>query len=202
MGLEEVHDRGLGSAVFEVHAVLQASERAASWAAAHLHVVDLRHVVARMQQAMAELAIRGHQEQAFRMVIQAPHRQKAVGFVSDEIGDGFATFGIRQGGHHFDRLVQHEGGLRLARLDGFAIKRDLVDARSDAPPKDGDHLAIDGHPSFFDVGFRAPPRGDPCARQIDMQSLFGHGLSLLASSVAPGEAPREPGAVSAGGSLG
>ena len=92
-------------AVLQMHALAQLIERRGDRPTAHLDLVDLGHVIARMKESVAELAIGRHQQEAFGVVIEPPHGKKAIGFVCDQIRDRLPLFRIRERRNDFDRFV-------------------------------------------------------------------------------------------------
>ena len=95
-----------------------------------LNLVDARDLVARMEKAVAELAVIGEQEQALGVEVEATDREQPLGARGQEIDHDGAPLRIAPARHVAARLVQEQVAMRGdARGQRAAVDGDDVAAR-------------------------------------------------------------------------
>ena len=118
------------SAVVELDPVAQRAQRAlARRAAGDLRAVGARHLVARMGQAVRQLAVVGQQDQAGGVGVEPADRVQARA-VGHELDDRRAAVGVARGRDDAGRLVERVDDARLRARQRRAVDRDrrgLVD---------------------------------------------------------------------------
>ena len=93
-----------------------------------LNLVDARDLVARMEEAVAELAVIGEQEQALGVEVEATDGEQPLGARGQEIDHNGPALGIAPARHVTARLVQEHVAMR--------------GNRGQRPPVDGDDVAL------------------------------------------------------------
>ena len=161
---DQLDDRGSGRPVLERDAFAQTAERLHGRPAPNFDLVHLRHVIAGVEKAMAQLSVRGHQEQAFGVVVESPHRQEPVRFARDEVRHGLPVLRVRKGRDHFDRLVQHERRRGLPGADAYAVDRHVVFVGVRFGAQGLNDLAVHRDPTVFDERLRFTAGGKASSR--------------------------------------
>ena len=107
-GLELAHLGRRGHAVVELDALAQRAQRLLGHrdaAAADVGDVDLRDLVARVREAVGEVAVVGQQDQAGGVGVEAADRVEPRAGRVDELDDGRAAVGVLGGRDDAARLV-------------------------------------------------------------------------------------------------
>jgi hypothetical protein len=137
---------GSGRAVVEVDPCAEALELLFGRVVLDPGFVDLLDLVARVREAVRELAVVREQERAGRVDVEPAHRDDPRRVV-DEVDDGSAALGVARGRDRARRLVQEHVGQGL-ELDTVAVELDAVAALDEGVQLPG--LAVDGHPARLD----------------------------------------------------
>ena len=101
------------------------SARSVERGAAERGAVGLRHLVARVREAVRELAVVRQQDQAGRLGVEAADRIEAA-LGGHEVDDGSAAVRVARGRDDAGRLVQRVDDARLGALDRLAVERDVA----------------------------------------------------------------------------
>ncbi len=104
-GAGEIDGEGTRRAIGEGDTLPPAREVGARHRRRHLGLVDARHAVARVQQAVGERAVVGEQQRAFDVGVQPTHRKQA-GAAGQQIRHDRPALRITQRGHDAAGLVQ------------------------------------------------------------------------------------------------
>ena len=148
----DIHGLGLVT-ILEDHAALPGVELVIVGSPRQQDAVFLFMSKFRMRELVGQLAIVGHQHQAFALEVQAPNRVDMLGDIY-QVTDGFpliAAFRLHRGEHHA-RLVEGNVGQRFHGGDRLAVHGDLIDRRVRLLPQLGDR-SIDTHTSGGDEVF-------------------------------------------------
>ncbi len=124
----------------------------------------------RMQQAVGQLAIGGHQEHAFGVIIEATDRPQLIRLGRDQIAHGLAPFGIVERRQHrvgFEQDDRHRG---LGAADVLIVELDAIHLRIDLRADLGDHRPVHANATGEDHLFSVASRGHARLRQHHMQS--------------------------------
>ena len=132
--------------------------------AAHADLIVLFDLVARMGQAVDQIAVVGQQQQALGVVVETADRHDARTAAAHEIRDRFAAALILERGDVAARLVQHEVALFLASAERTAVHHDLVAAQIRLVA-DRRRAAVHGHSAVRDPALRLAARAKAGLRQ-------------------------------------
>ena len=117
-----------------------------------------------MRQPLSQLAVVGHQQQPFAVVIQAADWEEPLWKI-DQLDHRRPALRIVGGGHDAGRLMQHHVRARADLPDWPAIHNDLVLFRVDACAGHKHDLAVHRHAAGADELLAIAPRGDAGTRQ-------------------------------------
>ncbi len=95
----------------------------------HLHQVSLLHARSGLRQQVRQLAVVGHQQQAFALVVKPPHRIQPFLHLREELHHRRPAFGIAHRGHVALRLVQHKIPVPLGAMQQLAVHANVVARR-------------------------------------------------------------------------
>jgi hypothetical protein len=147
----------------------------------HHREIRLGDAIARVGQAVGELAVVGQEDQAGLIPPQpADRKEPGLGRVVDQVQDcpAFKARFIVRGRERAIGLMKDDvelaTGWVAGRLcDGLAIDRDLVVSGIDERRELGDKLAVDLDVSFFDQLLADSACGDPCIGKDSLEPDHG-----------------------------
>jgi len=127
--LENAHARRRRPAAVDDHAALQPGDDPGIRHAAHHGVIRLLHAVARVREPGGQVAVVGDDEQAFRVVIEAPDGVDVVADSGEQIEDRRAALRVRPCRDVSRRLVQQDVARPPGGADAPAVHADVVAGR-------------------------------------------------------------------------
>ena len=143
-------------------------EAAGGWDSADFDEVGLFYSGGGLGERVGEVAVVGHEEQAFGEVVEAAHGVEAgqlaveagdllLRSLGEELDDGGAVLRVVEGGDVAAGLVEHEVAVRLGAAEELAVDADVVAGGVVAGAEGGDGGAVDLHAAFEDdlFGFAA-----------------------------------------------
>jgi uncharacterized protein with GYD domain len=172
-GAQPTDLRGGGAAVVQVDALGKLPERFRARLPLDVRLVRLVHLVARVGEAMGELAVVRQEKRPRRVDVEAADGDEPRTML-DEIYDGRTSLWVPRGRHDPGRLVQEHVG-ELLRRDAAPVDLDHI-----PPPDEVVQLAaaaVDRDAPGLDQLVRAAARGHAGAGEVGIQS---HGRSLFA----------------------
>ena len=141
-----------------------------------LDVVDLFHAVPRMREAVGQLAVVGHQDQAFARHVEPADAVGSRGVGRQHVDDPRPAGGIPRRADDALRLVYREVD-RLGVWQDFAVDADFLFMRVDADAELGDHLAVDFDAAIEDQLFALASAGNAGGGEHFLQAVgAGSGL--------------------------
>jgi len=137
---------------------------------------------------VGEVAVVGHEQQAFRQVIETPDGVEArelhvladgllLRVLAEELEDGGAMLGVVCCGDVAARLVDHEVALRLGAVEQLAVDADVVFGGVGAGAEFGDDLAVDDDAAFEDDLFGLAAAGDAGLGEDLLQAVAARGFA-------------------------
>jgi hypothetical protein len=143
-------------AVFEENSLFKVFDVPVLQESLHLHQVGLRKFVPGMGHQVRKIAIVSQQKQAFSVVIKPAHGIDTHLDAFQKMRDDRTALGVRHGRHKSGRLVQHDVGLGLLRVDQFTVDLDMIIVRVGLGSQFGHNLSVHTHAAFEDDVFRRP----------------------------------------------
>ena len=126
--------------------------------------------------AIGEFTVIGEEKEAGGVIFEASDGENASGEAAEEIGDGFAAFGIAQSGDDGVGLVQRDVNLGLgvagADAEEFAGDADVVAGGVGFGAELGDDMAVDGDLSRGDEGLGVAAGGHSGAGDDFLQAFL------------------------------
>jgi len=163
--LAELSDPGgRRSSILEKNALFQVFNVPVLQKSFDLHQVRLRKLVPGMGHHMGKIAVVRQQKQAFGVIVEPAHGIDTDLDAFQEMRDDRAALGVRHGRDETGRLVQHDVGLGLLRIDQFAVDLDVIMVRIGLGSEFGHDLPVHPHPALKNDIFRRPARRDPRCR--------------------------------------
>lgn len=156
-----VNLRRSGEAVFEFDAPFERIDFGVIEHALHFNEIRLRHMVARMEQRLGQVAMIRQQHEPFTIEIQPADREHSHRDPMQVVFHGGAAFGIIERGHDVLGLVQNQVNIRLCGPQMFAVDLDVVAIRINFSAKLLHHVAVNGHPSGHNQFLGLAPRRNP-----------------------------------------
>jgi hypothetical protein len=127
-----------------------------------------------VSQGLRELAVVGHQQEAFGHVVETAHRVNARADAFDKVHHGWASLGVARRRDHAFGLVHHEVQRTLCPLEQLAIYANVVAVRIGFCSECGDDFTVERHPTLGDQFFSFAARCDAGGGDYFLQSLFRH----------------------------
>jgi hypothetical protein len=155
----------------DADAAAQALERLRVRDAVDLGLVDARHLVAGMGDALRELAVVGEEDQAFGGHVQAPHRKQA-GHGRNEVHHRRPLLRVEPRGHVPLGLVEQEVHGGGGRLHAHAVHADVVAGGVGLAAERLHRQPVDGDPALDDCRLGGAAGGDAGAREDLLEALF------------------------------
>lgn len=118
-------------------------------------LVFLIEAVARVRDALSEVAVVGQEEEAFAFSVEPTDVAEVVPFFRKEVEDGLPPLLIERGGCVTGRLVEKDDG--FATSGEFTVVAGDDFLGTDTVPKIRTHFTIDGDTAFFDQRFTRTP---------------------------------------------
>ena len=159
-------------------------------AALHLGEVDAPVAVARVGQAVRQLAVGGEEHRPLGVVVEPAHREDPLPDAGQIPGGGGAALRVGERGDAAGRLVEQEVALLLPLQRRLAVHRDQVARRVHLGAERRDGAAVHGHPALGDQLLGLAPRGDAGPGQELLEAFFRHFVSGGRSG--PGLPPASP----------
>jgi hypothetical protein len=149
--------RRSGLAALDGNAAAESIELVLSGNPGNLDEVSLLHACGGAGEAVGELAVVGHQQQAFAHVVEAADRVEALAHLVKELHDRGAAFRVLDGGDEALGLVQDEVAKALGALQELAVDADVVAAGVSFGAQLSNDLAVDLDSALLDklLGFAA-----------------------------------------------
>ena len=130
-------------------------------------------------EGVGEVAVVGHEEEAFARVVEAADGEYALASF-EEVGDGGAMFGVAGGSDVALRLVENVVAGALGAMEELAVDANVVAGGVRFGAEFGDGLAVDLDASGDDELFGLAARGDAGGGDDFLQTLrrrcFGFGI--------------------------
>jgi NDP-sugar pyrophosphorylase family protein len=128
------------------------------------HLIEQRAIfffdlIAGVRQPLGQLAVVGHQQQTFAIVIQPTNREEPLWQIN-QLDHGGPALRIVGGGHDAGRLIQHDIRARADLPNWPAVDNDLVLLGVDACARHKHNLAVHRHTAGADKLLAITPRGD------------------------------------------
>jgi hypothetical protein len=145
-----VHSALAGLAPVDPYSPAQRLDLGLAGLAGDLHQVDLLHTRGGARELVGQLAVIGHQQQAFAQIIEPPHRVEPFAHAGEELHHRRPALRILDCGHVAARLVQHKVPLALGAMEQLAVHADVIARGIGLAAKSRDYLPIYLHPAFSD----------------------------------------------------
>lgn len=172
--------RARGAAVY-LDALLPAVEVFVLDEATDLRDVHLGRGLARMQQAVRELAVVGQEQGPARVEVEPPDGDDARRHPLHVLGDGGAPLWVFHRGDDVPRLVEHDVDGNLCG-DAPAVDLDDVSSRIRPGSELRHDLAVHGDSPFGDQEFGVAARCHAGLREELLQAFRGHAGALSKAS--------------------
>jgi uncharacterized protein with GYD domain len=169
-GAEQTGPGGRGAAVLEVDPSAEPRERIVRRPAFDLCLVHLLDAVARMGEAVCQVAVVGEEQGAGRVGVEAADRHDPRRVV-DELDDGAAALRVAGRRDRCSGLVQEDVGERLP-FERASVELDAVAGADEGVELA--RLAVDRDAPGLDQLVGAAPGGDPGTREIGIQPHTRH----------------------------
>ena len=156
---------------------LQPLERLRVGHPVHLGVVDARHLVARVRDALREGAVVGQQDEALGGHVEPADREEP-GDRGHEVHDRRPALGVLARGDDAAGLVEDQVDGRLRRLDPDAVHAHVVRVEVGLRPELAHVLAVDRDPALEHQLLGPAPRGEAGPGEDLLESLFHGGIFL------------------------
>jgi len=170
--LDDAHAGRRGLPVLEANTATKPREGVFTRGAAHLHLVDARDGVTRMEERRRERAVVREEEEPGRAHVEAADGIEAVGR-PDERRDRRPALGVAQRADDPARLVEQDRPAR-ADADRVAVDRDRVETRVRPPTQLADDGAVHRHAAGADQVLRGAPRRDARGAKDLLEPLPTH----------------------------
>ena len=92
---------------------------------------------------LAQFAVIRHENQAFGIVVEAPHVENTLVFVTHDVAQRIAALRVFHGAEHLARLVECEGDVVGVEAHAGTIHAHLLCMGVDPGAQFGDQLAVD-----------------------------------------------------------
>ena len=149
------------------------------------------HAGSGFRKLVGELAVVGHQQQAFAQVVEPADGVEArhvlvlaetllLRVLTEELEYGGSAFGVVGGGDVAARLMEHEVAMGLNALQQLAVDTDVVFAEDGAGAELSDDLAI-----YFDAAFEDDCFGRAPGRDAGLREDFLQAVALRSVFVFP-----------------
>ena len=139
-----------------------------------LHDVGLEDIVRWGHHSVRKLAVIGHQQQAFAVIVETPDRVDPLSQSPNKLHDGLAPFRIEHRCHAVLRLIQHDVHLMLRRMEQAMIHLNVIARDVGFRAEFRNDYAVHHHVAFANQHFRLAAAGDTGLRKNLLQSLFRH----------------------------
>ena len=176
-----VHLAGAGLFAIDLHAPAQHIELSLGRLATHLHQVSLLNMRSRASQFVGQLAVIGHQQQAFAQVVEPSHRVEPLRHLGEELHHRGAALGVARRSHKAPGLVENEVAVPLRFADQLAVHADVVAPQVSLGAQRRHHLAVHLDAAFGDQLLGVTATRDPGLRQNLLQP-FQLGRRTLVSA--------------------
>ncbi len=164
------HVLGVGKALSQVHTTLELAEGFALDLAGNLNLVNLLNSMTWMREPVREVAIVGHQDEAFARNVEPADRVHPLRIGRQQIDHAWASGGVAGRRHNaFGFVYGKVNELRPAQR--FAVDTDFLSLRIDARAELCHYLMIYLDATFEDQLFAFAPTGDAGGRENFLQSL-------------------------------
>ena len=121
-------------------------------------------------EGVGEVAVVGHEEEAFARVVEAANGKDALASF-EEVGDGGAVFGVAGGGDVALRFVENVVARTLGAMEELAVDANVVAGGVGFGAEFGDGLAVDLDAAAGDQLFGLAARGDAGGGNDFLQAL-------------------------------
>jgi len=170
--LDDAHARGRGLPVLEPDAAAKARKDVLPGRAAHLHLVDARDGVTRMEERRGERPVVREKQEPGRVHVEPSDGIEPVRG-ADERGDRRTALGVAQRAHDAARLVEDDRPPR-ADADRVAVDRDPIDTWVRPPTQLAHDGAVHRDTAGADQVLRGAPGRDARGAQDLLEPLATH----------------------------
>jgi len=175
-GVDDAHDGGRRPTAPDHHAAPQTLELALVRHAAQPRVVFALDLVARVEQARREFPVVGEQQQAFRVVIEAPDGVDVLAHLRQQVEHRRPALGVLPRRHVPARLVEQDVAVPRRHPHALAVHSDVVAGRVGPRAEFQDGDAVHRHPAVHDQCFRRAPRRDAGGGEDLLKTIAGRRL--------------------------
>ncbi len=125
-------------------------------------------------EVIGEVAVVGKHQQAFAGVVETTDRIDALAHPFEKFHDGFAAFGIENGGHDVLRLIKRIVDEMFRRAEQLAVYFDLVRGKVGFGAQFGNGCAVHRDAARDDQFFGFAAAGDTGMRKNFLEAFFRH----------------------------
>ncbi len=150
--------------IVQLHAIAPLAQRLCRRRLVEQRTIFFFNLIAGVCQALGKLAVVGHQQQAFAVIIEPANRKQPRGQI-DQSNHCWAALRIIGGGNDAGGFIQHDVGSRINFPDRLTVDENRILLGINACAGDNHDFAIDRHPAGANELLAVAPRGDTGARQ-------------------------------------
>ena len=145
----------------------------------HFHQIGFFHAGGGAGQAVGQLAVIGHQQQAFTHVVQAADRVEPLAHLVKELHHRGSALGVLDRGDKAPGLVEDKVTQALGALEQLAIDANMVAAAVGLGAQLCDDFAVDLHPALLNEFLGLAAAGDTGLGQDFLQAFELNGGARL-----------------------